>query len=791
MTDLAALTELDFETLARHFDRVQRMSNVGSWEWDIITNGLIWSPQVYRIFGLPPNLFTPTYPAFLERVHPDDRQIVELGIQRAVEGIEPYELDHRIVLPDGAVRTIHEQAEVEFAPDGTAVRMLGAVSDVTEARAEAETVQAELIEASRMSVMAESLSGVGYWRYVPDTQTRTWSPSTFAIFGLDPAKGAPPQGGVGMFDPEDQELLRKSAQGLATGHPADYEYGITRVDGGRRYVRMTGSLERHADGRVSHMYGVIIDVTDAKLREQAIAASEARYRLLADSVSDVIIRYDAQGVIEFVSPSARAFGYEPGDVVGHPITEFEAAGVGSETFDELAQYRAGLPFPDGRLSETLLKGGDGPAVWMESVDTGIYDDAGVFVGVVAVLRDVTERRAMNEELRRKQIEAEAASVAKSEFLANMSHEIRTPLTAVIGFAQVLEGLGDLSDRARTYVSRIVTSGRDLLQIVNDVLDFSKLEAGRVELDPQPFELAPFLDETLSMVLASAKQKGVAVELQRRGDLPKAVRADAGRLRQVLLNLLSNAVKFVERGTVTLRCLTDAAGRLRFEVTDTGFGIAPEDMPSLFRRFSQLDGSNTRQYGGSGLGLAISKALVEAMGGEIGVESVKGKGSTFWFTIEAPNVDEGADQNGEVDAALAEEANPRALKVLAVDDFAMNRELMAILLEPFDVRITEASNGSEAVEAADRTAFDVILMDLQMPVMDGLTATREIRANSRLNRATPVLAVTANVLRQQVEACLAAGMNDHIGKPIEPDDFLSKITRWAVRPLEGRIPDQRG
>ena len=779
MTDLAGQTDLDFESLARHFDRMQRMSNSGSWEWDIVNNGLIWSPQIYRIFGLSPNAFAPNYPAFLERVHPDDRHIVELGVQRAIEGLEPYRVDHRIVLPDGAVRIVHEVGEVEFAPDGTAIRMLGAISDVTETRAQTETLQTELAEINRMSVMAENLAGVGYWRFVPATQSRAWSPSTFAIFGLDPADGPPPQGGIGMFDPKDQELLRSAVAGQGTGHPADYEYPITRVDGGRRYVRMAGSLERDADGGVSHLYGVMIDVTNAKLREQAIAQSEARYRLLADSVSDVIVRYDAHGVIEFISPSVRAFGYQADDIVGRLITEFEAAGLGSEALEELAQHRAGLLFPDGRLSETQMQRGDGTTVWMESVETGLYDAAGVFIGVVAVLRDVTERRAMTEELQRKQIEAEAASVAKGEFLANMSHEIRTPLNAVIGFAQALEGLGELSDRARTYVSRIVTSGHGLLQIVNDVLDFSRLEAGKVALDPQPLELAPFLDDTLAMVLPEAGRKGLTVDLQPREDLPRAVLADAGRLRQVLLNLLGNAVKFVDQGRVTLRCSPDTAGRLRFEVTDTGVGIAPEDVDRLFRRFSQVDGSNTRQHGGSGLGLAISKALVEAMGGEIGVESLVGQGSTFWFTIEAPGIDEKADPAAGIGAAASGEApHLRPLEVLAVDDLAMNRELMSILLEPFDVKITQASNGLEAVEAADRTAFDVILMDLQMPVMDGLAATREIRASSRLNRATPVLAVTANVLPPHIEACLAAGMNDHISKPILPEDFLDKIARWA-------------
>ncbi len=336
----------------------------------------------------------------------------------------------------------------------------------------------------------------------------------------------------------------------------------------------------------------------------------------------------------------------------------------------------------------------------------------------------------------------------------------------------------LPEQARRYISRIIMGGQTLLSIVNDVLDFSRLDAGQIELDPHAFDLEPFLKDTVDLVLTDAGKKGLDLRTELRGPLPAAVRADSGRLRQVLLNLLSNAIKFTDQGgvTVSVSYQKEAGGRLRFEVTDTGVGVSADHASRLFQRFTQVDGSNTRQHGGAGLGLAISKGLTEMMGGEIGVLSEEGQGSTFWFTISAPT-EAGGDL--EAEAGQAEDWRIAPMRIMIVDDVAVNRELVSTLLSPFDLQLTEASNGAEAVEAALHTSFDLILMDLQMPGMDGLAATRAIRANSELNRRTPILAVSANVLPVHVEACRQAGMNDHIGKPINPRELLTKIDRWGL------------
>jgi CheY-like chemotaxis protein/anti-sigma regulatory factor (Ser/Thr protein kinase) len=369
--------------------------------------------------------------------------------------------------------------------------------------------------------------------------------------------------------------------------------------------------------------------------------------------------------------------------------------------------------------------------------------------------------------------AESAAKAKSEFLANMSHEIRTPLTSIMGFSSLLGETSDLPDLAARYVQRISTAGQSLLSVVNDILDFSKLEAGQVDLDPHPFDPAAYVEDTVELLTRQAENKGLTLGLIVDDSVPERIDADSARLRQVLLNLVGNAIKFTAEGRVNVS-VTHAGGLLRVEVADTGPGIPAEKRDRLFQRFSQVDGAGSRNHGGTGLGLAISKSLVTLMGGEIGVESEEGKGSIFWFTFAAPVV------RGRAEAAAKSEgpSDDRAFRMLVVDDVHVNRELVRAMLEPFGHTFVEAENGAEAVAAALREPFDLILMDLQMPGMDGISATKAIRATSEVNGLTPIVALSANVLPDHLAACAAAGMDDHIGKPIQPLRLLTKVAQWG-------------
>jgi PAS domain S-box-containing protein len=523
-----------------------------------------------------------------------------------------------------------------------------------------------------------------------------------------------------------------------------------------------------------------------RLEGEALARlteSQTRYRLLADSSPDVIIRYDVDGRIDYLSPAARSYRTDAETLVGRNIREVLDPNDWERNAEFLRDLAAGRPTPQGEQNIWHTWGGDGAPLAFEGATSPIRDDDGRVVGAVAVLRDVTAREALHEELERRRAEAEAATQAKSQFLANMSHEVRTPLTGVIGFARLLEAMEDLPALARGYVSRIGRSAEALLLVVNDVLDFSKLEAGQVDLDPQQFDPAGFLEETLDLVRDQAAAKGLELSLSMPG-APGDLVADRARLRQVVLNLLTNAIKFTAKGEIAVSAEHLPAERLfKVAVRDTGPGLNAEQGARLFQRFSQIDGSNTRQHGGAGLGLAISKGLVELMGGQIGLVSEPGRGATFWFTIAAATPEAGLASPGAaaVPSAAIEPLEVGRLRLLVVDDVAVNRELVCAILSPFDLEVALAASGAEAVEAALAQTFDLILMDLQMPGMDGLAATKAIRANAELNRMTPILALSANVLPAHVEACLAAGMADHVGKPIDPADLLAKIVKWTTAP----------
>jgi signal transduction histidine kinase/ActR/RegA family two-component response regulator len=373
--------------------------------------------------------------------------------------------------------------------------------------------------------------------------------------------------------------------------------------------------------------------------------------------------------------------------------------------------------------------------------------------------------------------AQAASTAKSDFLATMSHEIRTPLNSILGFTDLVADDPGLSPESRRRLELVGRAGRSLAELVGDLLDFAKVEAGRLELVLSPAAPAAVLRDACAIVASTAEAKGMSLTVEVRGEGegdPEAyLQLDEARLRQVLLNLLANALKFTAEGGVTARLVAGPApGELRFEIEDTGIGIAPEVQGRLFQRFSQADGSISRSYGGTGLGLAISRALVGHMGGDIGVRSALGQGAVFWITLQA------ATAEAPVASPQAPSSEPDAgvARVLLVDDHPMNRELGQAILTLAGCDVTSVGDGAQAVEAARTGEFDVILMDVHMPKMDGLAASRAIRALPGAASVTPIIALTADVRPEQVASCREAGMTDHVGKPINREQLLQAVAR---------------
>jgi PAS domain S-box-containing protein len=522
---------------------------------------------------------------------------------------------------------------------------------------------------------------------------------------------------------------------------------------------------------------------DAERALERSRESENLYRLLADNQSDMISLWEANGRLLYRSPSVtRALGFteDERESPNYAIKQHPDDARNIQTLFRTLKPEDGVWNTEYRVFHK-----DGSEVWIEGAFQRLGDGSG---RMLSTGRVATERKQLEGELHRALDEAKAALKAKSDFLANMTHELRTPLTAIVGFSSLIKGAHDLNPRHARQLGIICDASENLLSVVNDVLDFSRLEAGAVELDAHPFDPMVMVQSTVALLANQAAAKGIYLSVAAEG-FEGPLLGDGARLRQVLTNLISNAVKFTASGEIEVLVRQSKVvdqRKLRISVRDTGIGIPADHIDGIFGRFTQADASVSRQYGGTGLGLAISRRIIEALGGQISVESEPGRGSTFWFEVIMPAAEAVLAEEPEVLPGM--EAG-QTLRLLLVDDNPVNRELVCALLEPFDVDIETANDGVEAVEAAARATYDLILMDVQMPNMDGLTATRRIRAAEAPDGArVPIIALTANVLPDQIARCREAGMDDHLGKPINPERLLNVLGRWSSGPDDAVATD---
>jgi PAS domain S-box-containing protein len=573
-----------------------------------------------------------------------------------------------------------------------------------------------------------------------------------------------------------ERMGREAGPVLASGRPFRADWAFRKADGAGVWCRVDGKPldpQRTTAGTA----WVIEDITDARRAEQELRHSKA--------VLDDTLEYMDQG-ISLVDSNLRMLAT-------------------NRRFFELLDFPQSLNEPgmhfEAFIRHNALRGDYGPGDVEEQVrsrvemaarfephlfertrpDGTVIEIRGMPVpgrGFVTTYTDITKRATAERELGIAKGIAEVANQSKGEFLANMSHEIRTPMNAIIGLAHLVLKT-ELAPRQRDYIMKMQSSSEHLMGIINDVLDFSKVEAGKLDIEKADFELEGLLDHVDSLLTEKCTDKGLELVFDIAPDVPRFLVGDSLRLGQILINFANNAVKFTERGEVAVLARIQERGDqdvlLRFEVRDTGIGLTEEQMGRLFQSFQQADSSTTRKFGGTGLGLAISRKLAGLMGGEVGVHSEVGVGSTFWFTARVGTC------TRETPCAVPQApsvclAAIQGARILLVEDNDINQIVASELLQDAGFVVDIAENGQVALDRIDEGRYELVLMDMQMPVMDGISATREIRRLER-HRTLPIVAMTANAMTQDRQRCLDAGMNDFLSKPIEPDEVWAILLKW--------------
>jgi PAS domain S-box-containing protein len=787
-------SEQKSRALADSLQEAQAISQLGSWTLDLASDQLEWSAQMYRLLELDPQRVTPSYKRFLEAIHQDDRARVHQAYSVAQADHSAFVIEHRLHTSDGHSQWVSARCRFEFDAQGEALRAMGTVQHITERKL------AELALAETNSLLMTVIDAIPVRVFWKDQQLHYLGCNT--SFARDAGKTSPAEligkddfqmgwaAQAELYRADDRELMDSGVAKLAFEEPQ------TTPDGHVIWLRTSKIPLKKPDDQVFGVLGIYEDITARKMVDEKLR----KLSQVAEQSPESVLITDLSGNIEYVNPAfLHNTGYSRAEVLGRNPrilqTNLTPRSRYAAMWDALNQGQS--------WSGELIDQRKDSSVFTEwAVISPLRDEAGVVTHYVSIQEDITEKKRMaveldeyrqglelqvvqrTLELTNARQQAEESNRAKSEFLANMSHEIRTPLGAIFGMARLIRR-EPLTASQTDKINKLESASKHLSATINDILELSKIEANKLVLEEGPISVLALVDSIANMLQQTVEEKGLALDVEV-GPMPQGLVGDATRLGQALLNYVSNAVKFTETGVVTVRgCIEEESADsalLRFEVQDTGLGIAPDKLAKLFSPFMQADSTTTRKFGGTGLGLAITKRLVNAMGGDVGVQSEEGKGSTFWFSakLKIGGVPGGADRDESgADAGVQLKAAFAGRRVLLAEDDEFNREIGTLLLQDVGLVVDVAEDGLAAFEMAAKKSYDVILMDMQMPKMDGLEATRKIRSN-HTGPTVPIVAMTANAFAEDRVRCLEAGMDDFLTKPVDPMVLYKVLLHQLLR-----------
>jgi PAS domain S-box-containing protein len=674
---------------------------------------------------------------------------------------------------------------------GEVIGVSAIVRDITQAKA---TRQALHEANENYRALIHNIPDVT-WMIASNNELKFLSPNAEKVFGLS-LEECYARGASILFDfihPDESEQVKQQFQlFFDEGATFDVEFRICRNDGECRWIH-NRAIQTFEKNGLRYASGLLTDITQRKTAEESLRESEQRYRLLFERNLAGVFRCSLQGILlEYNDAGARILGYDSGaDLVGRPATDIFFDPADKDLSDQkMADHGT------ASNQEIRVRRKDGSTAWIMANTTMVNGASGTEIEGTFV--NITLLKQAEEQMRLAKEAAEAASRAKSEFLANMSHEIRTPMNGVIGMIDLALDT-DLTPEQRDYLTTVKSSTGALLEIINDILDFSKIEARKLELERVSFSVKDIVRATVKEFSVQAKSKQLSLQCDFSADLPDIAIGDPGRLRQILMNLVGNALKFTNQGEIMVRVIRLQDGTLQFSVSDTGIGISAEKQKSIFEAFVQADTSSTRHYGGTGLGLAIVSQLVALMQGRVWLESKPGSGSTFYFTACFGLATAAATKDETHPREESTTAPNRKLHILIADDNLVNLRLARSLLAKQGHSAVAVGSGREALSALEQQNFDLVLMDVQMPDMDGFETTKAIRAQERISKKhLPIVAMTAHAMIGDRERCLIAGMDSYVTKPVDATKLFTAIaeafhkdaTPNAIRP-QNTLPPAQG